>query len=231
MSTRIASFDIGKVNFAFCIEEFDKECLMKVKNPAKGCRYNPNGTPTDFMSKTLNEVCNNGKIILFKNSDLTERCVKGSYLDPETFHNMIDLLDQYKDLWETCDAFVIEQQMAFRGKRNPMAVKLGQHCYSYFCFNYGRFKSYIEFPAYHKTEVLGSEKIKGKKTKNGWKWKNIDKPARKKWSIKKAQELLDKRGEGNMLSILKTTKKKDDLADVFCQLQAFKYLCYVDRSI
>ena len=148
MTTRLASFDIGKKNFAFCVEEFDKDALLRNKNPASANRYNPDGTPTEEMVSVLSDVCGNGKIILFKNSDLTEGCLQGAYLDPETFHNMIDLLDKYKDLWDTCDAFVIEQQMAFRGKRNPMAVKLGQHCYSYFCFMYGRFKTYVEFPAF-----------------------------------------------------------------------------------
>lgn len=223
----IASFDIGKCNFAFCIEEFDKEALMNIKSIKKSDRYNLNGTPTIEMKKVLDKVYSNGKIILFKNTDLTEGCVKGKSLDPETFYNMIDLLDEYKEYWDKCEVFVIEQQMAFRGKHNPTAVRLGQHCYSYFCMMYGRFKTCVEFPAYHKTHVLGALKTKGV----GNRWKNMDKPARKKWTVVKTQEILDKRNEGDILKVLKTAKKKDDLADVVCQLQAFKIMCYVFKNI
>ena len=220
----IASFDIGKINFAFCIEEIDTTELQKIPNIVLKTRYNEDGTPTSDMNKILEQVYNNGKIILFKNSNLTTNCIKGSYLDPETFHNLTDLLDQYRMYWNKCSAFVIEQQMSFRGKRNPMAIKLGQHCYSYFCFMYGRFKTVIEFPAFHKTRILGAMKIQIKK-----RWKNMNKPMRKKWTISKASAILQKRG--NDYSILQQSKKKDDLADVFCQLQAFKYLAYIDKSI
>jgi hypothetical protein len=80
--------------------------------------------------------------------------------------------------------------------------------------------------------VLGAEKIRGKKFKNGnYHWKTIDKPARKKWSIAMATELLHVRGEAETIDNIKTKAKKDDLADTFCQLQAFKYLCFIAKSI
>ena len=237
----IASFDIGKKNFAFCIEEVDRSKLVRQKKKLDLLgknRYNPDGTPGVGMKKILKAVCHNGKIVLFKNSDLTMNCA-AVYLDPETFHNMIDLLDSYREYWDKCVAFVIEEQMSFRGKKNPMAVKLGQHCYSYFCFLYGRHKQIIEFPSYHKTQVLGAAKIKGRATKNGFRYKAVDKPARKKWSIAKAKEVLDARGEAE--SFLDATSgtvvtlwgkgKKDDLADTWCQLQAFKFLTFVDQSL
>ncbi len=232
-ATWIASFDIGKKNFAFYIEEIDCKELMSLKNIPVKKQYNIDGTPTSEMQNLLDQVCMNGKTILHKNSDLTENCEKGKYLDPETFHNMVDLLDKYSEYWDKCSYFVIEQQMSFgRNKRNTMALKLGQHCYSYFTIRYGRFKSVIEFPAYHKTQVLGAEKIRGKKFKNGsYRWKTIDKPARKKWSIARATELLHFRGESETIDNIKTNSKKDDLADTFCQLQAFKYLCFIAKSI
>lgn len=226
------SFDIGKKNFAFYIEEIDKKGLQNVKNIPKKNRYNEDGTPTWEMDKILDGISGAGKTILFKNLDLTYNCDKKSYLDPETFHNMIDVLDQHGDYFDKCCSFVIEKQMNFAGKRNPMAMKLGQHCYSYFIFRYGRFKEIFEFPAYHKTQVLGAQKIKGKQCKNGnFKWKTIDQRARKKWTVAKASEILVKRGEEHILTNLKTTKKKDDLADVLCQNIAFLYLYYIDKSI
>ena len=109
----VASFDIGKKNFAFYIEEFDKAELMKLPRIPNSNRYNADGTTTPSFTNIVKKVCLNGKKILFENTDLTDGCKKGSYLDPETFHNMTDLLDQYVEYWDQCDAFVIEKQMSF----------------------------------------------------------------------------------------------------------------------
>lgn len=230
----IGSFDIGKKNFAFYVEEFNKSDIMNLPNIPETKRYNADGTSTAIFSGIIKDVCKNGKNILFENSDLTEGCEKGSYLDPETFHNMTDLLDQYVEYWDQCDAFVIEKQMSFgKGKTNPMAIKLGQHCYSYFAFKYGRLKQIVEFPAYHKTQVLGAKKIEtGRKTKKGKVlYKAMDKPARKKWSVSKATEILKDRKDFDTIASLTSARKRDDLADVLCQLQAFKILVYIDKSI
>ena len=224
----IASFDIGKKNFAFYIEEFDKSEIMKLPRVQSSKRYNSDGTTTHDFEKIVTKVCMNGKSIIFQNSDLTEGCKKSSYLDPETYHNMTDLLDRYVDYWDQCDAFVIEKQMSFGKRHNTMALKLGQHCWSYFAFKYGRFKEIIEFPAYHKTQVLGAKKII---SKGGTKYKAIDKPARKKWSVEKAISILKERNDDKTISALTSTKKRDDLADVLCQLQAFKILVYLDKAI
>jgi hypothetical protein len=224
----IASFDIGKKNFAFYIEEFDKSEIMKLPRIQLSKRYNSDGTTTPDFEKIVKKVCMNGKSIIFQNSDLTEGCKKSSYLDPETYHNMTDLLDRYVDYWDQCDAFVIEKQMSFGKRHNTMALKLGQHCWSYFAFKYGRFKEIVEFPAYHKTQVLGAKKII---SKGGTKYKAIDKPARKKWSVEKAISILKDRNDDKTISALTSARKRDDLADVLCQLQAFKILVYVDKTI
>ena len=229
---RIASFDIGKKNFCFYIEEIDREQLLALKNVPATRRYNPNGTPTAKMQELLEEVFANGETILHINLNLTENCDKKLRLDPETFHNMNDALDEYLDYFDDCVAFVIEQQMSFRGKINPMAMKLGQHCYSYFTFKYGRTKQFIEFPAYHKTQVLGAPKVPGKKNKKGgFRWKTLGDRDRKKWSIDKAVEILTSRGELDVLEGLTTVSKRDDLADTLTQLQAFKYLAFVEKKL
>jgi len=228
----VASIDIGKKNFAFCIEEFDRSELFKIKNIPSTKRYNPDGTPTESMQEILEQICSNGKIVLHENLDLTENCDPKLKLDPETFHNMIDALDQYKDYWDKCLAFVIEEQMSFGKKINKMAMKLGQHCYSYFTFLYGRYKQVIEFPAYHKTQVLGAEKVEGKPYKSGKKrYKAVEKGARKKWAVNKAIEILTGRGEIDVLENLTGKSKKDDLSDVICQLQAAKYKIFVDKCL
>jgi hypothetical protein len=220
----IASFDIGKKNFSFYVEEYDEKLeYEKIPNSKK---YNADGTPTEQFEEILNNVYLNGEKILLENVDITEGCDPKAKLDPETFHNMTDVLDHYSEIWDKCSVFIVEKQMQFGRQINPMAIKLGQHCYSYFAFKYGRFKSILEFPAYHKTQVLGAAKIAGqKKTKAGKiSYKTIDKPKRKKWCIEKAKEILELRNDQESLGIIKATKKKDDLCDVICQLQAWKAL-------
>jgi hypothetical protein len=228
----IGSFDIGKKNFSFCIEEFSKSELLAIRNISSTKRYSEDGTPTPKMQDILDQVFANGRIILHKNLDLTENCDPKVKLDPETFHNMTDVLDEYTEYWDKCSAVVIEEQMSFGKKLNKMAMKLGQHCYSYFTFKYGRYKSVIEFPAYHKTQVLGAPKVEGKPYKSGKiRYKAMEKPARKKWSVDKAIEILTNRGEMDIVENMTSKKKLDDLADCICQLNAFKYKIYVDKNI
>lgn len=228
--TWIASIDIGKKNFAFCIEEIDRKEFTDITNIAASKRYNSDGTVTEVMQSVLDKIYANGKIVLYKNVDLTKNCNPKLKLDPETFHNMNDVLNQYVKQWEKCSYIVIEEQMSFGKKLNKMAMKLGQHCYSYFTFKYGRTKKVIEFPAYNKTQILGAPKIEGKPYKSGKKrYKAMGKPQRKKWSVEKAIEILTCRGEMDILETLTSAKKRDDLADVLTQLQAFKYLQFVDN--
>jgi hypothetical protein len=183
------------------------------------------------MNEILEEVFSNGKIILHKNLDLTKNCDAKVKLDPESFHNMTDVLNEHREYWDKCSLFVIEEQMSFGKKLNKMALKLAQHCYSYFAFLYGREKKIIEFPAYNKTQILGAPKVESGKTyKNGKKrYKTMAENPRKKWSSQKAIEILTSRGEMEILEKLSSAKKKDDLADVITQLQSFKYKTYVDK--
>ena len=219
----IGSFDIGKKNFSFYIEEFDIDILKNLKNCPKDLRYQASGIPTDTFRKTLDSVCSTGKKILLENLDLTIGTDKKKYLDPKVLYNMTTTLDTYKNYWKQCDRFVIEKQMSFGKRHNTMALKLGQHCWSYFSIKYPD-KIIEEFPAYHKTQVLGAPKIKTT-TKNGkTRYKAINKLARKKWCIKKALEIMTSREDTDTIKQITNSKKKDDLCDVICQLQSYKYL-------
>lgn len=186
----IASFDIGKKNFAFCIER----CNLYV---------NPNTDTTTIIKS--------GTIVLLKNIDCTGGTDSSKYLDPRVFLNMNRVLDEYKSFWDKCSYILIEQQMSFGNKRNVMALKLAQHCHSYFLFHYANFKCVIDFPSYHKTQVLNAPK-------------KMSKPQRKKWAIVKATEILQQRNDTTSLEIFQQHNKKDDLADVVLQLQSFKVL-------
>jgi len=226
----VASFDIGKCNFCFYIEEFKLSQIESIINIPKSKRYNPNGTCTPEFNLILNQIYMNGTKKLLKNVNLTKGTDKNKYFDIELCHNLIDVLDEHSEYWDNCSYFVVEQQMSFGKKVNTMALKLGQHCESYFLFKYGRFRKVIEFPSYHKTQVLGSEKLekitkKGKKT-----YKNVDKYARKKWAIEKGAGVLAQRNDFNTLTEITSMKKKDDCMDNIVQMQAFKYLYFVDKA-
>jgi hypothetical protein len=230
--TRVASFDIGKKNFSFCIEEFDINELLAIPNIPASEQYNFDGTATEEFQDILDRVFANGQLVLHENLDLTENCDSKKTLDPETYHNMIEALDKYDEYWKNCSTIIIEMQMAFGRKVNLMAVKLAQHCYSYFTMRYGRQHTIIEFPAYHKTQVLGAPKVEGKPYKSGKKrYKAMEQRDRKKWAVNKAIEILTSRGEMDILDEMTSVRKKDDLADVLVQLQSFKYLMYVSKSL
>ena len=224
--TRIASFDIGKKNFAFYIEEFDSSSITQLNNiPNKKDRYNDDGTPTDEFKPVIDTICSNGKVILYENVDLTKNVENNDIINPEYYYNMINVLDKFSEYWDTCDKIIIEKQMAFGVQNNIMAIRLGQHCWSYFACKYGRDKELIEFPAYHKTQLLGAEKVEVK-SKKGIRYKSMTKPKRKKWCIQKAMHIFTIRDDKETLDKMKKTKKKDDLSDVLCQLQAYKILTY-----
>lgn len=225
----IASFDIGKKNFAFYIEEINLKELEEIKNIPKIKRYKTDGTCTEEFDNIIKAVYMNGKKILIKNIDLTIGTDKTKYFDIELCHNLIDTLDNYGEYFDNVSYIIVEQQMSFGKKINTMALKLGQHCESYFLFKYGRFKEVIEFPSYYKTQVLGSEKIK-KITKTGKiSYKAIDKTKRKKWAIDEASTILAEREDFHTLSEITSMKKADDVSDVIIQLQAFKYLYFIDK--
>ena len=104
--------------------------------------------------------------------------------------------------------------MSFGRKINLTAIKLAQHCFSYFTFLVkDNISKIIEFPSYHKTTVLGAIK-------------KMTKPIRKKWNIQKAIKILENRNDIDTLGIINSRIKMDDLSDVICQLQAFKILQY-----
>jgi hypothetical protein len=225
----IASFDIGKKNFSFYIEECNLDDFSSLSNIPKKNRYNPNGTCTDEFETLLKKVYCNGKKMLLRNLDITEGTNKEKYFDSDLCHNLTEVLDTYSDYWQKVDYIVVEQQMSFGTKVNTMALKIAQHCESYFMIRYGRSKKIVEFPSYHKTQVMGSEKIE-KVTKAGKKtFKNVDKPARKKWAIETAYGILTEREDFDTIDEITSSKKKDDLSDVIVQAQAFKYLHFVDK--
>ena len=214
----IVSFDIGKKNFAFCISKVYMKKIEKLPKMIKKERYNKDGTPTEKFSKVIERLYKCSKIELVKNLDLTEGCDKKKYLDDKTYLNLIDVLDEYKTFWNKCDHILIEKQMSFRGKFNVMAMKLAQFVFSYFTIHYKDTKTIVDYPAYHKTQVLGANKSEVKQ-----------KPKRKKWAIKKTQEILEFNKDTKGLEQINLNKKKDDVSDCMLMNITYIYLHYVDH--
>jgi hypothetical protein len=221
----ILSIDPGTVNFCFYIEEINIKDFKNIKNIPKNKRYLENGTCTPEFEKILKQVYLNGKKILLKNINITASATKNKYFDIEFCHSITDILDQYSCYFDKVSYIVIEMQMSFKNKHNTKALKIAQHCESYFIFKYSRFKTLIEFPAYYKTQTLGCEK-----TKKGKTYKNIEKSERKKWCITKGEEILNVREDFTTLYDIMSNSKKDDKMDTICQIQAFKYLYFVDNK-
>ena len=214
---------------------------QKIQNIPYNKRYNPDGTHTSAFAVIMKKVYMNSRTIIFKNTDLTVNCNRDEYLDPETYHNMYDCLDDHKEYLDRCSIFIIEEQMSFGKKHNTMALKLGQHCYSYMCFKYGRFKQILYFPSYHKTQIFGAKKERGKPTKRGLiRYKAMGDKARKKWAEDKAIEILTQRDDMENLTNLQSQRKNtkrgtkkgfDDLSDTILMVNAFCYLAFVDKTI
>ena len=162
----IASFDIGKCNFSFYVEEINLTKLKSIKNIKKDDRYFMNGTCTTEFTILMEEIYRNGNNKLLKNVNLTEGTDKDKYFDSDICYNMFDMLDEYKEYWDKVSYVIVEKQMSFGKKINTMALKLGQSCQSYFMINYSRDLKVIEFPAYYKTIVLGAPQTETK-TKSG----------------------------------------------------------------
>ena len=226
----IASFDIGKVNFAFYVEEINLTDLLSVKNIAKDKRYNVNGTYTSVFEELMeNGIYLNGNKKLLRNINLTDGTDKDKYFDTDICYNMFDVLDEYQEYWDKVSYVIVEKQMAFKGKINTMALKLGQNCQSYFMINYGRDLKIIEFPAYYKTLVLGAPQTESKTKTGKVKFKTLGDRERKVWSVKEVFGILSLRNDYETMSEIGEMKKKDDVSDVIAQLQAFKYLYFVEK--
>jgi hypothetical protein len=228
------AIDPGKCNFAFIIEEIDLDMLKNIQCPPKKQRFienienkkeeNEKGEkkkrkkredlePSENYISFLEQFYHCGKTILCENNDITggiKSEKKGSKsLDSSLFLRLTELLDSYKEYWDKCDTIIIEQQMSFGKLVNTMAIKIAQHTYSYFLFRYGNTKNIIEFPSYHKTQILGAPG-------------GLEKPKRKKWAIEKADEIWSLRGDMDTASKVGSKKKKDDMSD--CLLHVLSYI-------
>lgn len=213
----IAAIDPGKNNFAFIVEEVDIGEIKKLEKVLKKNRYEIDGTPSEDWEGYLKELTKFGKTIVVENKNLTKNSTnkRKTLLDKEIFLSLTHMLDEYQEYWDKCSYILIEQQMSFGRQHNTMAIKIAQHTYSYFIFQYGPFKYLHEIPSYYKTQVLGAEK-------------GIDKPTRKKWAVQEARKRWEMRNDTATIAKIDKVKKRDDMSDCLLMTIAFTILRFLD---
>lgn len=118
-------------------------------------------------------------------------------------------LDQYTHYYKEADLIIIERQLP----TNYKAVRISQHIISYFIFFYRNTLSAKDALI---VEVDSKLKSKMLATTKGMNDREV-----KRWAIEKARELLTMRNDEASLDILDKETKRDDLADVVCQVEAF----------
>jgi hypothetical protein len=113
--------------------------------------------------------------------------------------SMFEIMDNYKDIWEQCEIFLIERQMTI----NLQALKLSHYLEAYLKIYYP-FKKILNYNASTKTKKLGAINLKTKKD-------------RKEWTMKYVQKILT----GDNLRYYESLDKKDDVADVVCMIESY----------
>mgnify|MGYP001157312469 CR=1 FL=1 len=234
MKKYIAAIDIGKKNFAFVVEEIGS--TGSIGKIAKASRYHKTGTkeligtPTKEFESVLDKMYEKNKVILVSNNDLTVGAKNKTILEEKIYINMMNVLSEHTSYWDQCEVILIEKQMAFGPqKQNIMAVKLAQHCYSYFMFYYRDKKNkpnVIEYPAYMKTQVLGAPKHFGTITKHYKNGKTTEvKDNRKKWAARMASKILTIRNDMEHLEMIETKherkQQQDDMSDCLLMVEAY----------
>lgn len=223
----ICSIDPGSKNFAICIENVSYEKLKLLNCPKKTERYISDGIRQDTKNKKdilipslkykefLNEVILCSKTVLCENIDITmgEKMKNSKNLTDKMLLNINTYLQENKNILDKCDVILIEKQMSFKGKNNPMAIKIAHFCYSWFLINYGESKKIIDFMAYNKTQVMGAQN-------------NMNKAMRKKWSSKQCVDIWNARKDDIMIKKLEKIKKKDDIGDTLLMCLSYIIMDY-----
>lgn len=220
---RIASFDIGKKNFSQYVEDCDMKTLKglekRYQNLPRSYRRRVKGLMNEDITDILDKTYRASSTIQIGVYDLREDKESNKY-DLDTRKNIIKHLDNYKELWKTCDVFVVEQQFInMFGRRqsrgiNVDAVKIAEGLIFWLCEHYPD-AEIINFGSTYKTQMLGAPN-------------KMSKTQRKNWAIVKAKEILALRKEQWVLDLFDTYKnivhqKLDDMSDCIVQCQAWKF--------
>lgn len=127
------------------------------------------------------------------------------------YDNLTYQLDKYITFYNDCHFIIIEKQLP----QNFKASHIARHTISYFSLrlhNTPLLPTIIEVDSKLKGNALGAPpKLNSKQLKN--------------WSVEKALSLLTIRQDYRSIEIINKNKKKDDLADTICQVDAL-FACW-----
>lgn len=197
---RIASFDIGKKNFAQYVEDADTETLLRLEaqynSLPKSLQRRVKGAMNSKILGILDEIYVSGERVQTGVYDLRDDQTSDK-LDIPTRLNIIRHLERFRELWDTCDIFIIEQQFfktwSGRSKRsvgteaNVDAIKIAEGVLMWFLNEYP-FKTVDYFGSQNKTQILGAP------------WK-MTKNQRKKWAEDKSREIYELREDYGMVEL------------------------------
>ena len=222
----IAAFDLGIKNFAFAVKNKDsfillineslvqdswtktelaklkKEDLLRLTQSLpeaircpSGARC-PSGEAEQVESLTKKE---DKKLKITKKDLITLILSKNTKTKPDLGLSLFNVMDKYKDTFNTCEIFLVERQMLV----NRQALKLSHYLEAWLKINYPD-KKVINYSASQKTKLLGAKNLKTKKD-------------RKLWTVEYTLNLL----QGETLEQFKQFRKQDDLADVVCMIESY----------
>ena len=223
---RVASFDIGKKNFAFYAEDCSSSLLLdfqeQYKKLPKKFQRRSKGPMNNEIDHMLQEIILDGKRVEGAMGVFDIRDDKTSNdLDIKTRVNMQNLLRSYSWLWDTTKIVIVEQQYfnISNGRKskpsgaNVDAIKLAECCACWFLDMYPNIEV-LFFGSMYKTQILGAPD-------------RLTKPQRKKWSIEKTLEIFERRGDTVAIEEMSAKKKAkvklDDISDCVVMTQAFKF--------
>lgn len=243
---RIASFDIGKKNLAFYVEDCDvkkiRELEQKYTSLAKKNRKRKGGLIPPVIMDILNDMYVSGKHVDGGHGVFDIRQYQDNVLDIHVRANLQKLMESYMWLWQSCDIICIEQQFynpRAKGKgggANMDAIKIGECLLSWFVYNFYPYKIIEYFGSQYKTQLLGAP-LRVEDSKGSW--RPMSKQGRKDWSVEKAEEIFLLRGEDELAQHFGCAKKgfrkrgqqkMDDVADCVIQCQAFKFKRMIARK-
>jgi len=236
--------DPGKVNFAFIIEEIDKDILKDIICPLKKDRFIKNGKkdtyPTEKYTNFLEEFYHCGRTILCSNNDITcdisdikeenkekkKRKKKGENDEKKEEKKTtkkrgskaldINVFLRLTNLLDKHKEYFDKCSTIIIEQQMSFGSKINTMAIKIAQHTY----SYFLFRYGNTKKIV--EFPSYNKTQILGAPGGLDKPQRKKWAIEKANEIWTIRGDLDTVNMIGTKKKKDDMAD--CLLHVLSYI-------
>jgi len=238
-----AAFDPGKVNFAFIVEEVDKDMLKDIICPDKKDRFIKNGrkdvTPTEKYIDFLEEFYHCGKTIICSNNDITkdeskeEKEEKKRKVKKEEKEEKEEKKSSKKKGSKSLDANVflrltelLDNHKEYFDKCSTIIIEqqmsFGSRINTMAIKIAQHTYSYFLFRYGNTKKIV--EFPSYNKTQILGAPAGLDKPKRKKWAIEKANEIWTLRGDMDIIEMITKKKKKDDMSD--CLLHVLSYIVH-----